>query len=343
MTSHLPTITSASWTVTSLQDSLASGLAADNRSNEIQLFFYAVTESGWKAARANFRRWLARGSGRRIRAYVGTDHAITEADAIRQMANDGLMVRLMTTYQGIFHPKVIWMSGPGGNTVWIGSNNLTRDGILNNIEFAAMLKSTSVPPELDRWAQAVHAGSVDFSDELLNSYESEREAYGRKRASLGNFTWSRRELGHGAIRLTPPPQRRRRGVLGQRGNLILEVMPRETGVGGKQIQSPMRVATTFFGLSDHVGATRIIRLTPSWVNDARDLTMTIFRNHTVRLVIKELDYRDRPCVLLFSRHRNGAFSFEIVPRSVFPARYRGLLEKCGATTRHGSRRWGIIE
>ena len=319
-----------------------AGLLADSRSNEIQLFFYAVTESGWKAIRASFRRWLARSSGRTIRAYVGTDHAITEAEAVRLMVNDGLVVRLMTTYQGVFHPKVIWMRGRGGSTVWIGSNNLTRDGLLNNIEFAAMLKSTSVPPELDKWAQAVHAGSFDFSDELLDSYESEREAYGRQRASLGNFTWSRRELGQGARRPVTPLQVRRRHGLGQRGNLVLEVMPRETGFGGKQIQFPMQVATTFFGLPTHVGASRIIRLSPSWVKDSRDLTMTIFGNHTVRLVIRELDYRDRPCVLLFSRQRNGSFSFEIVPRSVFPARYRELLEKCGATTRHGSRRWGII-
>lgn len=345
MSSHLPTLVSANWTVTALHDSLVRTLAVDKQGTEIQLFFYAVTESGWRTIRRDLRLWLTKNEKRRILAYVGTDHAITEAEAIRLMVEDDVTVRLMTSYRGVFHPKVIWLRSPEGNTVWIGSNNLTRDGLLNNIEFAALIESDVVPRDLHRWSKAVHGGSAEYSEGLLAEYERERTQYGERRVSLGTFTWTRREQAQAPIKrrkFLKPRKLRSSGEI-QSGDLIVEVMPRETGPGGKQIQLPMRAATAFFGLADEIGARRIIHLTPAWLDDPRELTMTIFRNHTVRLVIKELDYRDRPCVLLFKRMRNGTISFDIISRGVFPSQYRELLEQCGLPTREGSRRWVLVD
>ena len=69
--------------------------------------------------------------------------------------------------------------------------------------------------------------------------------------------------------------------------------------------------------------------------------MTVFGNNTVRLVISDLDYRDRPCVLVFREVSNGSFEYEIVPQSIFPSRYKTLLGLCTKQTRQDSRRWGI--
>ena len=343
MASHLPTLTAASWTVTALRDSLVSTLASDRPGRELRMFLYGVTEPGWRDIRESFRNWLAANSVRRVVAYVGTDHAITDAEAISLMMDDGVLVRLMTSYNGVFHPKVFWLASAGRNTVWIGSNNLTLDGLRNNIEFAAILKSRTIPRNLERWAAVVHEGSEECNDDLLESFRNERSEYGAKRVSLGTFTWSRRERGkRKTIRGRGRRRRQSRSVpRATRGNLILEIMPRETGQDGKQVQLPI-AALRFFGLTDRVGDSRSIVLTPTWMNDPRTLTMTVFQNHTARLVIRELDYRDRPCVLLFKRSRNGTFTFDIVSRSVFPAAYRRLLETCGAPTRAGSRRWRII-
>jgi hypothetical protein len=314
------------------------------------MFFYAITVSGWEQVRRDLKDWLSRRPNRKIVAYVGTDHAITDAEAIRLMVQDGVTVRMMTAYTGVFHPKVVWLRGVRNNYVWIGSNNLTRDGLLNNVEFAAMLKSKGVPSELDRWAREIHKGSVAFGPNLLKMYERERRDYGERRVSLGTFTWSHREKAKvPRLRRNGKGTRRRIASASLRvGDLIVEVMPRETGQDGKQIQLPMTAATSFFGLPDRVGATRTITLTPAWLADPRDLTMTIFGNHTVRLVIKELDYRDRPCVLLFRRRRSrnkrrkAVYEFDIVARAVFPGHYQALLRQCDHPTRSGSRRWGIV-
>lgn len=344
MTSHLPTVVSAVWTITALRDSLLSHLERDTSGIEIKVFVYAITESGWREIRDNVRQWLSENEIRRVVAFVGTDHGITEAEAIQLMVDDGVDVRLMTSYTGVFHPKVVWLKANGRNTIWIGSNNLTRDGLLNNIEFASILKTRGVPRDLHRWASEVEASSERFSEELLESYKTERRTYNERRVSLGNFTWSRREQ--------RPPQRRSRRTATKRGrspriptaahgDLIMEVMPRETGGDGKQIQLPI-AALRFFGLRSRIGATKLITLTPSWKNEPRTLTMTVFQNSTARLVIRELDYRDRPCLLVFKKIADGTFQFDIVPRGVFPSSYRTLLGQCNAPTRIGSRRWGIV-
>jgi hypothetical protein len=76
-------------------------------------------------------------------------------------------------------------------------------------------------------------------------------------------------------------------------------------------------------------------------DDSRRLTMTRFANRTARLVIKELEYRDRPCVLLIRPVGRRRYDFEIVRRSLDPDRYRELIGRCGPPTRAGSRRWTI--
>jgi hypothetical protein len=344
MNLHLPTLTSASWTLTAFRDSLATELNRDSRAGSIRLYFYAVTASGWKAVRKDFRRWMRNSDQGSVTAYVGTDHAITEAEGLRVMQRDGVQVRLMTNYNGIFHPKLVWLQSVSHHLLWIGSNNLTRDGLLNNIEFATFLRSSGVPPELEQWAEEVHRGSTECTEDLITEYEAEREDYGRRRVDVGTFTWSRREQGT----VSPTRSRKRHKQRGdllsavRTGDLIVEIMPRETGTGGNQIQLPMRAVTAFLGMPDRIGASRVIQLTPSWINDPRPLTVTIYRNSTARLVIRELDYRDRPCVMVFRRRRHGVISFEIVARSVHPTRYQSLLRRCAGPTRSGSRRWSII-
>lgn len=74
----------------------------------------------------------------------------------------------------------------------------------------------------------------------------------------------------------------------------------------------------------------------------RELTMTVFPNNTVRLVISELEYRDRPCVIVFRRRGPSDYEFEIVRKSIVPGQYRLLIDGCDRRTRTGSRRWGIV-
>ena len=108
------------------------------------------------------------------------------------------------------------------------------------------------------------------------------------------------------------------------------------------MQLPKAAVVRFFGLADRIGASRQLGLTPSGSTARRALTMTIFGNNTARLSINELDYRDRPCVIVFHKTGNAEFQFEIVRQSIYPDRYRSLLAACTNQTRAGSRQWTIL-
>ena len=298
----------------------------------LRFYFYAVTLRGWSEIRQGVIDWTQFDQTRKVSAYVGTDHAITDPAGLEAMRDDGVAVRLMKNYRGVFHPKVVWLKRPEESRVWAGSNNMTRDGLINNIEFAVAIRCVDIPRDLQRWADEVHSGSVELEDNDLLSYRNQRSKFeqGRIKRDTTAFTWSGRgdspSVGHPSV---------------QAGDLVIEIMPRETGFDGKQIQLPVPAAREFFHLVD----TQEIRLTERGDPESvRPLTMTLFPNRTVRLIINELEYRDRPCVIVFRRIDSDDYEFEIIRESIVPSQYRQLLnEWCDRQTRKGSKRWGIIE
>ena len=332
----LPTATFGSWNVTKFRDSLVAGLNQDSTGTTLQLFFYAVTPSGWYELKEPVKLWQAANQQRKVTMYVGTDHGLTDPTALDLMRKDGVDVRLMISYSGIFHPKVAWLSSPCSHHIWVGSNNLTKNGLVNNVEFGVMVSSVDAPPALMEWAQQVHTGSTPITDELIKSYRSEKKKIEKSRAAAkaATFVWSRRTEPEGNA--LPQPQL---------GDLILEVMPEETR-GGNQIQLPTKAAEQFLGLKSK-GQKLSIELKQAGPGPFRELVVGVYKNNTVRLSINELEYDDRPCMIVLRKLQStkpGAtqLEFEIVSQSVFPTRYRDLLAACIKQTRSGSRHWAIV-
>lgn len=364
MPNTLPTLQSAAWAMTGFLDAARELLQGDRAAKELRLYFYAVTNAGWRELAAGASAWMAARRGRGITAYVGTDHALTEPTALETMQNVGVAVRLLRRYNGVYHPKVIWFVEDGAGHLLVGSNNLTLDGLKSNIEFATLTRLVAPDASLQNWHATVHAASDPLAEELLSGYAREREAFGKARARAGvagTFTWSKRASGGTPPATRATPTRRAPPVtpipvpvsatatpepgLGHPvvGDLIIEIMPLETGTGGSQVQIPMRAAESLFGLGNTPRARVAVSLRNVITSEDRELTMTRFSNATARLVIHELGYRDRPCVVVFRRTRARVFDFEIVRLSMIPDRYRRLLRLCRAPTRSGSRRWIQIQ
>ncbi len=217
--------------------------------------------------------------------------------------------------------------------MWVGSNNLTRDGLLNNVEFALLVKASEVPQEFTRWAKLVDQGSIKLSSNLLESYMRQRRSFEKDRAKKGFVTFILQEKDESTGET--------RGAIAKSGDLVVEVMPKETGGDGRQMQLPVQVAADFFGLKG-VGSTKDIHLCAKGCAVEKILTMRVFRNNTARITISDLEYRDRPCVLVFRKVGKSKFSYEIVSKSIFPSRYKYLLDSCNKQTRAGSRRWGGV-
>jgi hypothetical protein len=118
-------------------------------------------------------------------------------------------------------------------------------------------------------------------------------------------------------------------------------MPKETGTSGNQVQIPKTPAATYFGLPGTAGSSISVTLSPLGVAASRTCTMKSYGNDTRRLQINELDFTDRPCVIVFHRTATHTYDFEIVSQSVFPSRYATLL--AGSTqTSPRSKRWRIV-
>ena len=335
MNGSLPTGSFATWSVTALKDSLISTLKGDKAPGDANLRFYlyAVTLQGWSEIRQGVLDWRKLDNAREVSAYVGTDHAMTDPTGLEAMRSDGIAVRLMKNYRGVFHPKVVWLERSKESHVWAGSNNMTRDGLIYNIEFAVVIRCVDVPQDMQQWADEVHNASVELNDNDLGSYRNQRSKFEGERMKKGAtaFTWSGRgeflSEGHPSV---------------QAGDLVVEIMPRETGSGGKQIQFPVDAAREFFRLVEDEEK-EIILAEAGRPESVRPLTMRLFPNKTVRLAINELEYRDRPCVIVFRRNGPDDYEFQIVRESIVPSRYRQLLnERCDRQTHSGSRRWGII-
>lgn len=336
MNGSLPTGSFATWTVTALKDSLISTLKGDDVPGDANLrfYFYAVTLQGWSEIRQGVLDWRKVDNAREVSAYVGTDHAMTDPKGLEAMRMGGVTVRLMKNYRGVFHPKVVWLERSKESHVWAGSNNMTRDGLIDNIEFAVVIRCVDIPQDMQQWAHEVHNGSVELNDNDLRSYRNQRSKFEQERMKreATAFTW----IGRGDFPPGGHPSV-------QAGDLVIQIMPRETGSDGKQIQLPVLAAREFFRLAN--GQEKEIRLAERGRSESvRSLTMRLFPNNTVRLAISELEYRDRPCVIVLRRNGLDDYEFEIIRESIFPSRYRHLLnERCNRQTRSGSRRWGKIE
>ncbi len=332
------TMQTAGWATTGFLDAAIDLLTTESEAAELRMYFYAVTLPGWNQIATATNEWMTT-AGRPAVAYVGTDHALTDPESLEAMAAAGVDVRMLLRYHGTYHPKLLWFVGRTAGLLLGGSNNLTLDGLKGNIEFATLMEFAAQDRGLEHWHNAIHAASDPMTPPLLDSYRRERVAFERRRvaAGVGTFTWRRRSSGAGP---TPtPPSLPTLEPLGP-GDLIVEIMPLETGADGKQIQIPSAAAGVF-GLPAGVGATVAATLVNAVTADRRVLTMTRFSNRTSRLTFRELSPRDRPCVLVFRRAASGDAQFEIVREAVDPSRYRRLLGLAINKTRAGSRRWAV--
>lgn len=331
----------AAWAMSHFRDSAKELLDNDKTSAELRLYFYAATMSGWDLLAASVEGWMRRRPRRPVTAYLGTDHALTDPDAMDEMHSAGVQVFLVRHYRGVYHPKVVWFVLPSGGVLLAGSNNLTEDGLSNNIEFATMTTLSSTDPMLEQWHQGVHMASDPYSAALVRSYRREKEKFGRERAKAGKaktFTWSRRTSG----RASPKGDGEARDAIDlASGDLVLEIMPRETSAEGRQVQIPIAVASTFFRLGPAIGASKQLSVVNERTSEERLLTMTRNANHTTRLSIRELEYRSRPCVLRIRKLTAKRFSVLIIRQSIDPEGYAKLIALCPQSSPH--RRWRVVK
>ncbi len=324
-----PTIKSPAWSCRDFLDSVIKEFKTTNERSEVRMYFYGATRSGWNEIRQHARNWIKAKKGRTISAYIGTDHALTEPEALSAMSADGVSVHLLTCYSGVFHPKLIVFSGARNHTLLSGSNNLTLSGLSSNIEFATIVEIEATSEHFANWESAIQKSSDPLSETLLKDYTRQRNQRQKKLQEIDlpwQFTWRKRKKS--SIRLGAAIQPALPIEI-QAGCLLYEVMPKETGLMGSQIQILKDVAIKYFKLPNKVGSSVEIILKSIVTGEERQLTMTYNRNTTMRLSIHEASYTERPCFLIFRHVSLNLFEFAVVSEALDPTHFQLLDEKLG--------------
>lgn len=329
MNLFLPTISSQDCDLCDFLDSLKDAFSDKSQYDKVVMYFYGATWSGWNEISKNATAWLGARKGRSIQAFVGTDHALTEPEALAAMRMDGVEVHLLVCYSGVYHPKLVAFHNKDKVLLLSGSNNLTRRGLSKNIEFATSVVISSKAEKFLQWGEAIKNSSDALTDDLLNNYQQQRD---KRKAALRNanvewgFTWKKRrqtKARKGAAIDAELPIKLEKDVL------LYEVMPKETGANGSQIQIVKPVALGFFDLPNTTRESITVELKNTSSGEKRSLKMTYNENTTMRLSLHEASYTERPCFIIFKKVRIRKFEFCVISEALDPVQFQALNNRLG--------------
>lgn len=316
-------------------DQLLAHLKRDKKGKDLTMYFYAVTKTGWDCVWPSVRSWKEKRTNREVSVFCGLANWVTDPKALavimQQLPGKTF---ILPKKQGIFHPKAFIFHEANNLTCFIGSNNLSGPGLNSNYELGVVIRQTSedaaAPKGLHKWEQAIKSAAVPLTDTLLQMYREEYDKMSRLPRNPGVVGKKRARNGPTALAAGLPLP----------GTAILEVMPRETGTGGSQLQIPWEVARAFFTLPS--GGQKSIHLRDNSNGSSLTLTFTDYGNSTRRLYIRRLAVEPRPCVIWFKRE-NGAYVFDIVSQESNPREYDRLFLLCPFQTAYSSKHWGMYE
>ena len=321
---------------TSFRDGLTQFLESDNSSNRVNIYLYEVTRAGWDSISQSVNVWLAKRKSRRVNVYCGLSNWLTEPSALTEMMKAfPRRVWVVKRGHGIFHPKSYIFRARRRAYCFVASNNLTQAGMSSNFEMGARL---TVPDTdnanwkaLDEWESTVKSISTLLTKDLLTIYEEEYEQMRRLPREHPGI------VGKSRVRFLDTATSA--GLPSARG-AVMEVMPKETGTGGSQLQIPKQVAVSLFELTP--GGQRNVTLRDVETGEVASLTLTDYGNNTRRLSIGRLTQVVKPRIIWF-KERGAMFDFNIVSKATDPSEYDRLLSLCPFQTSSNSKRWGMYE
>jgi hypothetical protein len=127
----------------------------------------------------------------RCRLVAGTDHAITHPEALALAQRLGWQLRLGTSAEGIFHPKLLVggraFTRDGGvlaaHCIYVGSSNLTAAGLEKSVECGVFDEGGPCGPSASDAFAAMWANARLATESALRSYAAVFAETSRKRSA----------------------------------------------------------------------------------------------------------------------------------------------------------------
>jgi hypothetical protein len=317
------------------RDQVIDYLKKDKKSTTLNMYFYAITKAGWDYIWPFVDTWKMNSPNREVFIYCGLANWVTDPNALTEM-----LIKLpqrsfvVTKRKPVFHPKAFIFNEKNYNTCFLGSNNLSGPGLSSNYELGVSIKYTNKelakPKGLATWEKEIRSIAVPLTYQLHAIYKEEYDKMARLPRNPGVI--GKKQVGH--------PILAKAAGLPDPGVAIMEVMPKETGSGGTQLQIPLEVARAFFHLPS--GKHIIVNLKDESTGVLSSVKLTDFYNKTSRLSISRLASEPKPRMIWFKK-QNGKYIYNIVSKKINPKEYERLLLLCPFQTSSVSKHWGMYE
>lgn len=112
-----------------------------------------------------------------IKIIVGIDHKNTPVDALNSLVSLPAMVRIFNRNSITYHPKIYYFSGPQVKRSIVGSSNLTKSGLNQNVEAAMIAEATEdgreTMEDVSSFVDQIWKVSQPLTEDLIEALEDD--------------------------------------------------------------------------------------------------------------------------------------------------------------------------
>lgn len=157
------------------------------RSTEIRLAIAFVRKSGVDLLGNELQAFKNRGGN--LKLIFGEDFNLTDSMALDYLQRLGAEMRVYLSKKGVYHPKVWMFKLPNKWVVVIGSSNLSKDALINNVEASVVFEGDSSDQDISSCLTAFDVlwrsnCSFPVDANYINNYKNEVKRYFRRRITI---------------------------------------------------------------------------------------------------------------------------------------------------------------
>ncbi|MGC8621984.1 MAG: phospholipase D-like domain-containing protein [Caldisphaera sp.] len=156
-------------------------------STEIRLAIAFVRKSGVDLLSSELQAFRDRGGS--LKLIFGEDFNLTEGLALDHLQGLGADMKVYLAKKGVYHPKIWMFKLPNKWVVVVGSSNLSKDALTNNVEASIVLEGDSSDQDISACLTAFDVlwgsdCSFPVDKNYINNYKNEVKRYFSRRIAI---------------------------------------------------------------------------------------------------------------------------------------------------------------
>ena len=156
-------------------------------STEIRLAIAFVRKSGVDAIISDLQAFKNRGG--KLKLIFGEDFNLTDSSALESLLDQGAEMKVYLSRKGVYHPKIWMFKLTDRWAIVIGSSNLSRDALTNNIEASLVFEGRDSDADVQACLLAYDVlwesdCCFPIGTEYIRDYKNEIKRYSKRRISI---------------------------------------------------------------------------------------------------------------------------------------------------------------